>query len=93
LPSIFISIEDAKQKAEHDKMMKLADEKKKEVRRQIAKLRRQFKSILDQNEGLPVHLQLKKEVRQNCGGGDKMSNKLHVSVYWTRMKNCLSTYN
>ncbi|XP_048773099.2 cilia- and flagella-associated protein 44-like isoform X2 [Ostrea edulis] len=55
------SIEDAKQKAEHDKMMKLADEKKKEVRRQIAKLRRQFKNILDQNEGLPVHLQLKKE--------------------------------
>ncbi|XP_062616211.1 cilia- and flagella-associated protein 44-like [Saccostrea cucullata] len=55
------SIEDAKQKAEHDKMMKIADEKKKEVRRQIAKLRRQFKSILEQNEGLPVHLQLKKE--------------------------------
>lgn len=46
-------------------MMKLADEKKKEVRRQIAKLRRQFKNILDQNEGLPVHLQLKKEVRKS----------------------------
>ncbi|XP_022324096.2 cilia- and flagella-associated protein 44-like isoform X1 [Crassostrea virginica] len=55
------SIEDAKQKAEHDKMMKIADEKKKDVRRQIAKLRRQFKSILEQNEGLPVHLQLRKE--------------------------------
>ncbi|XP_052720233.1 cilia- and flagella-associated protein 44-like isoform X2 [Crassostrea angulata] len=55
------SIEDAKQKAEHDKMMKIADEKKKDVRRQIAKLRRQFKSILEQNEGLPPHLQLRKE--------------------------------
>ena len=58
------SIEDAKQKAEHDKMMKIADEKKKDVRRQIAKLRRQFKSILEQNEGLPVHLQLRKEVQK-----------------------------
>lgn len=57
-----LSIEDAKQKAEHDKMMKIADEKKKDVRRQIAKLRRQFKSILEQNEGLPPHLQLRKEV-------------------------------
>ena len=63
--SSLCSIEDAKQKAEHDKMMKIADEKKKDVRRQIAKLRRQFKSILEQNEGLPVHLQLRKEVPKN----------------------------
>ncbi|KAK3107710.1 hypothetical protein FSP39_020546 [Pinctada imbricata] len=55
------SIEDAKQKAEHDKMMKIAEEKKREVRRQIAKLRRQFKNILEQNEGLPHHLQLHKD--------------------------------
>ena len=33
------SIEDAKQKAEHDKMMKIAEEKKSAVRLQIAKLR------------------------------------------------------
>ncbi|XP_076438307.1 cilia- and flagella-associated protein 44-like isoform X2 [Babylonia areolata] len=52
------SIEDAKQKAEHDKMMKEAEEKKREVRRQIAKLRRQFKSILEQNESMPAKQQL-----------------------------------
>ena len=33
------SIEDAKQKAEHDKMMQIAEEKKSAVRLQIAKLR------------------------------------------------------
>lgn len=52
------SIEEAKQKAEHDKMMKEAEEKKRDVRRQIAKLRRQFKSILEQNETLPKAQQL-----------------------------------
>ena len=36
------SIEDAKQKAEHDKMMKEAEERKQEVRRIIAQLRRQI---------------------------------------------------
>ena len=59
-PSAY-SIEDAKQKAEYDKMMKLAEEKKREVRRQISKFRRQFKGLLEKNEGLPNHLQLKKE--------------------------------
>ncbi|KAK6165219.1 hypothetical protein SNE40_023570 [Patella caerulea] len=52
------SIEDAKQKAEYDKLMKQAEEKKRDVRRNIAKLRRQFKSILEQNEDLPKDLQL-----------------------------------
>ncbi|KAK3588814.1 hypothetical protein CHS0354_028462 [Potamilus streckersoni] len=55
------SIEDAKQKAEYDKMMKDAEEKKREVRRQVAKLRRQFKTLLEQNDGLPKHLQLHKD--------------------------------
>ena len=63
MPSFLPSIEDAKQKAEHDKMMKIAEEKKREVRRQIAKLRRQFKNILESNDGLPNHLQLHKDVR------------------------------
>ncbi|KAK7105366.1 cilia- and flagella-associated protein 44-like [Littorina saxatilis] len=56
-PSAY-SIEDAKQKAEHDKLMKEAEEKKRDIRRQIAKLRRQFKSILEQNETLPLQQQL-----------------------------------
>ncbi|XP_021372219.1 cilia- and flagella-associated protein 44-like isoform X2 [Mizuhopecten yessoensis] len=55
------SIEDAKQKSEHDKMMKHAEEKKRDVRQRIAHLRRQFKTLLEQNENLPNHLQLKKD--------------------------------
>ena len=52
------SIEDAKQKAEHDKMMKEAEERKQEVRRIIAQLRRQFKKLLERNQELPEHLRL-----------------------------------
>ncbi|XP_069115004.1 cilia- and flagella-associated protein 44-like isoform X2 [Argopecten irradians] len=55
------SIEDAKQKAEHDKMMKQAEEKKRDVKQRIAHLRRQFKTLLEQNENLPSHLQLMKD--------------------------------
>ncbi|XP_046572732.1 cilia- and flagella-associated protein 44-like isoform X2 [Haliotis rubra] len=54
------SIEDAKQKSEYDKMMKEAEEKKREVRRNIAKLRRQFRGVLEKNESLPRHIQLLK---------------------------------
>ena len=56
------SIEEAKQKAEHDKLMKEADEKKREVRRHIAKMRRMFKQLLEQNDTLPTHLRLHKDV-------------------------------
>ena len=56
------SIEEAKQKAEHDKMMKDAEEKKKEVRRHITKMRRMFKQLLEQNDSLPNHLRLHKDV-------------------------------
>lgn len=56
------SIEEAKQKAEHDKMMKEAEEKKREVRRHVAKMRRMFKQLLEQNESLPKHLRLHKDV-------------------------------
>ncbi|XP_067931339.1 cilia- and flagella-associated protein 44-like [Watersipora subatra] len=52
------SIEDAKQKAEHDKMMREAEERKQEVRRIITQLRRQFKKLLEKNHELPVHLRL-----------------------------------
>ena len=43
-------------------MMKQAEEKKRDVRREIAKMRRTFKSLLEKNDGLPPHLQLKKDV-------------------------------
>lgn len=50
------SIEDAKQKAEYDKMLAIAQQKKEDVRIQIALLRRDFKHLLDQNELLPEYL-------------------------------------
>jgi len=60
------SIEEAKQKAEHDKMMKEAEEKKREVRRHIQKMRKMFKQLLEQNDALPNHLMLHKDV--SCHG-------------------------
>lgn len=57
------SIEDAKQKAEHDKMMREAEQRKQEVRRIIAQLRRQFKKLLERNHELPEHLRLGTLVR------------------------------
>ncbi|XP_028405556.1 cilia- and flagella-associated protein 44-like [Dendronephthya gigantea] len=55
----YYSIEIEKQKAEHDKMVKIAEEKKQNVRRGIAKLRRSFKSLLVQNKSLPEYLRIK----------------------------------
>ena len=61
------SIEEAKQKAEHDKLMKEAEEKKREVRQHIAKMRRMFKQLLEQNDTLPTHLRLHKDVSWGIG--------------------------
>jgi WD40 repeat protein len=55
------SIEEAKQKAEHDRMLRLAEEKKMTVRREVAKLRRQFQRVKLKNESLPRHLMLAKD--------------------------------
>lgn len=55
------SIEEAKQKAERDRMLRLAEEKKMGVRRQVAKLRRQFRSVKSKNERMPKHLMLGKD--------------------------------
>ncbi|XP_071842731.1 cilia- and flagella-associated protein 44-like isoform X2 [Apostichopus japonicus] len=55
------SIELEKQQAEYDKMMRLAEEKKTDVRRTIAKLRRQFKKLLEKNQELPEKLQLERK--------------------------------
>lgn len=54
----YISIEDAKQKAEHDRKMKLAEEKKQKVRKEVSSLRRQFNQVLLRNKELSPHLQL-----------------------------------
>ena len=55
------SVEDAKQKAEHDRMIKLAEEKKQHVRRQIASLRRTFAKLQQRASQLPEHLRLDKK--------------------------------
>ena len=47
-------------------MMKEAEEKKREVRRQITKLRRQFKTILEQNETMPSNQRLDRLVSSLC---------------------------
>ena len=52
------SIEDAKQKAEHDRKMKLAEEKKQKVRKEVSTLRKQFCQVLLRNKELPTHLHL-----------------------------------
>ncbi|XP_064651335.1 cilia- and flagella-associated protein 44-like isoform X2 [Lineus longissimus] len=52
------SIEDARQKAEYDRMMKVADEKKQNVRKTISQLRLQFKKLVESNDELPRNLQL-----------------------------------
>ncbi|XP_019642802.1 PREDICTED: cilia- and flagella-associated protein 44-like isoform X3 [Branchiostoma belcheri] len=52
------SIEDAKQKAEHDKMMRLAEEQKQKTRKAINQLRRKFNKLIEQNQELPGHAQL-----------------------------------
>ncbi len=56
------SIEDAKQKAEYDKMMQLAEEKKMRVRSTISDLRDQFEKLIDKNNKLPEHLRLHRKV-------------------------------
>lgn len=52
------SIELEKQKAEYDRMVKLAEEKKQNIRRKIVNLRRAFKELMVKNHKLPSHVQL-----------------------------------
>ncbi|EDV19473.1 uncharacterized protein TRIADDRAFT_33519 [Trichoplax adhaerens] len=56
------SLEDAKQKSEYDKRLKEAEEKKQNVRNEMANLRLRFKKILNRNNDLPTKLQLKRTV-------------------------------
>ncbi|XP_063718325.1 cilia- and flagella-associated protein 44-like isoform X2 [Symsagittifera roscoffensis] len=52
------SIEDAKQKAEQDRLLKLAEEKKTGLKKKIQEMRRQFKKLLLKNGEIAPHLQL-----------------------------------
>ena len=55
-----------KQKAEHDKLMQLAYQKKESVRNTVSNLRQQFKNLKLRNEELPSYLRLNSEVDVMC---------------------------
>lgn len=59
--SIF-SIENARRKREHDKLMKEVEEIKAGKREQIKALRNQLQKLLQMNEELPKHMQFKRTV-------------------------------
>ena len=56
------SIEDAKQKAELDRLLKLAEEKKVGLKKKVQEMRRQFKKLLLKNGEIAQHLQLHRNV-------------------------------
>ncbi|KAI6658873.1 Cilia- and flagella-associated protein 44-like [Oopsacas minuta] len=55
------SLEEARQRAENDRKLKLAEEQKKQVIAQVNKLRKQFKQFQSRNNSLPSHIQLGEE--------------------------------
>jgi cilia- and flagella-associated protein 44 len=56
------SIEEAKQKSEHDKMISISESKKQEMRTKITNLRKLFKDLTIKNEQLVPRLKLNKNV-------------------------------
>jgi len=56
------SIEDAKQKAEYDKKLMFAEQKKALVRETIQTLREEFRKLIARNNELPPHLALSHKV-------------------------------
>lgn len=57
----YYSLEEARQRAEDDRKLKLAEEQKKEVIRKIGHLRKRFKQLHTENKSLPSHLRLNQE--------------------------------
>jgi hypothetical protein len=57
------SLEQEKQKSEHDKMVAIAEGKKLEMRQRITELRKSFKELLNKNEQLVPRIKLGKNVR------------------------------
>ncbi|KAA3681859.1 uncharacterized protein DEA37_0009501 [Paragonimus westermani] len=56
-----LSVEQAKQKAEYDRLMNLVELKKTETRKKVTELRLRFKHLKEQNEKLPERIRLGKE--------------------------------
>ena len=52
------SLEEARQRAENDRKLKLAEEQKKQVIGQVNKLRKRFKQFQTRNNNLPGHIQI-----------------------------------
>ena len=86
------SIEDAKQKAEHDRKMKLAEEKKQKVRKEVIGLRRQFYQVLLRNKELPAHLQLStKDFIMDPEMEEKLAQQTREKVGGATVAYCSST--
>ncbi|XP_029636432.1 cilia- and flagella-associated protein 44-like [Octopus sinensis] len=92
------SIEDAKQKAEYDRIMAEANQKKDEVHQHIALLRRDYKHLIEQNACLPENLRLspkefeidttiKEEVFSQI---DKKIQEAKMKVSWITEKHSLA---
>jgi len=59
---IYVSIEDAKQKAEYDRMLMMAEEKKSSVRDAIQSLRDQFQKLVARNAEVPSRIAVNRKV-------------------------------
>ena len=84
----------AKQKAEHDRMIAMAEEKKTKVRLTIQELRDQFQTLIEQNDALPAKLRLdRKEFemdpeikRQLATQTQKKIAQVHREMAWEEEK-------
>ncbi len=59
------SLEEAKQKSEHDKMLAVAEAKKQDMRNKIGDLRKIYKDLLVKNDQLVPRIKLSKNVSKN----------------------------
>jgi hypothetical protein len=79
-PSAY-SIEQSKQKSEHDKMMSNAEAKKQDMRKKINELRAKYKELTSKNEQLPLQIQMKKDVRNHCFRGNLSVFEMTESIF------------
>ena len=78
------SIEDAKQKAEHDRRVKQAEMKKHSVKKEVGRLRHAFQQLVQRNAKLPPSLQLAAdEFTMDPGLEAGMREKAEQQVLWS----------
>ncbi|XP_070321985.1 cilia- and flagella-associated protein 44-like [Odocoileus virginianus] len=91
------SIENARRKREHDKLMKEVEEIKAGKREQIKALRNQLQKLLQMNEELPKHMQFKRtdfdlDSKIRAEIGKKTANKIQrveKELAWEKEKHQL----